>query len=157
MGTRGEEGTLEVKYSACVLKLPNQGPVTISFDPVTHLPIIQAFKSTNMTALILFIVGCVTDEKNQNLSYLQKILLQWHFKLGHCGFTTIKWLGQSGLFGALGIKMSKDGVKIPKCAACQLGKRERTPKGGSTIKKSHDGILKKEKTETWRINIFGPV
>ena len=42
-------------------------------------------------------------------------------------------------------KMSKDGVKIPKCSACQLGKQERTPKGGSTIKKSQDGILKREK------------
>ena len=72
----GEEGTLEVKFSACVLKLPNQGPVTISFDPVTHLPIIQAFKSTNKTALTLSIVGCVTDEQNQNLFYLQKFLLQ---------------------------------------------------------------------------------
>ena len=63
-------------------------------------------------------MGCVIEEQNPNLSYLQKVLLQWHFKLGHCGFTTMKWLGQTGLFGALGVKMSKEGVKIPKCAAC---------------------------------------
>ena len=57
----------------------------------------------------------------------------------------MKWLGQTGLFGAIGVKMSKEGVKIPKCAACQFGKQERTPKGGSTIKKSQEGILKRDK------------
>ena len=106
-----------IQYCHCVLKLPNQVPVTLPYDPVTNLPIIQALKSTNETVLTLSIIGCVTEEQNQNLSYLQKILLQWHFKLGHCEFNSVKWLGQTGLFGALGIKMSKEGVKIPKCAA----------------------------------------
>jgi hypothetical protein len=35
---------------------------------------------------------CVTDEKNQNLTNLQKVLLQWHFKLGHVGFQMLQWI-----------------------------------------------------------------
>ena len=89
-----------------------------SFDPVTNLPYLHCFKSVDKTALILTMKGCITSEHNQNLSYLQKVLLQWHFKLGHCGFTMVKWLGATGLFRALGVKMSREGVQISKCAAC---------------------------------------
>ena len=59
----------------------------------------------------------------------------------------VKWLGRSGLFGPLGIKFGKDQVKIPKCAACQFGKQERNPKGGTTTKKDPGGVLKKDKLE----------
>ena len=93
------------------------------------------------------LVGCVTQESNQNLPYLSKVLLQWHFKLGHCGFSLVKWIGQTGIFRPMGIKMGKDDIKIPKCAACQFGKQERNAKGGTTTKKDPGGVLKKEKLE----------
>jgi hypothetical protein len=38
--------------------------------------------------------------------------------------------------------MGSTTVHPPKCAACQLGKQERTPKAGSTLVKAPDGVLK---------------
>ena len=48
----------------------------------------------------------------------------------------------------MGIKMGSATIQPPKCAACQLGKQERTPKNGSkTIKSPSDCILKQNKLQ----------
>ena len=143
----GGDGQLIVQRQHCVLKLPDQGAVTIPYDPVTHLPVLQAFLNMNQEAQSLALMGCVTQESNQNLPFLSKVLLQWHFKLGHCGFSLVKWIGRTGIFGPMGVKMGKDEVKIPKCAACQFGKQERNAKGRTTTKKDPGGVLKKDKLE----------
>jgi hypothetical protein len=76
-------------------------------------------------------------------------MLQWNFKLGHVGFSTIKWLGRQGISGNLGKKMGQDQVNIPMCAACQIGNQEHNPKAGSMqVKdKSVEGALKRNKLE----------
>ena len=43
--------------------------------------------------------------------------------------------------------MGSTTVIPPKCAACQLGKQERTPKEGSKTIKAPGGILKENKLE----------
>ena len=48
----------------------------------------------------------------------------------------------------MGVKMGSTTVQPGNCAACQLGKQQRTPKNGSkTIKSPSDGILKQNKLQ----------
>ena len=63
----------------------NLGPnvtITIPHDDVTHLPKLRCFADAMKTAETMA-MQCVTNEYNQNLTHLQKLLLQWHWKLGH--------------------------------------------------------------------------
>jgi hypothetical protein len=77
----------------------------------------------------------------------QQCLFLWHTKWGHLGWQhTPQWLGRCGLLGHLAIKMGSTNVLRPKCAACQRGKQEHTPKkAGSTHGKDADGVLKTNK------------
>ena len=90
---------------------------------------------------------CVTDEHNQNLTNLQKTMLQWHWKLGHVGFQRLQWIGCQGWLGKPGERFGISSVQPPKCGSCQFGKQERNPKAGSTNKvdKQREGILKADK------------
>jgi hypothetical protein len=101
------------------------------------------------TAEYLAVTGCVPSESNHNLTYLGKLMIHWYLKLGHVGFSAIKWLGRQGILGKLGEKMGQDHVNIPKGAACQFGKQECSPKAGSTQVKNKrvEGALKCNKLE----------
>jgi hypothetical protein len=66
--------------------------LSIINDPILRLPTLSCFHNAVETAEGLALT-CVTDERNQNLTNLQKTLLQWHFKLGHVGFQTLQWIG----------------------------------------------------------------
>ena len=122
--------------------------LSISNDPSLKLPTLQCFNNAVETAEALALT-CVTDERNQNLTNLQKTLLQWHWKLGHLGFQNVQWIGRMGWLGSLGEKMGATSVDAPVCGSCQYGKQERTPKEGSTIHKDkeRDGITKADKLE----------
>ena len=43
--------------------------------------------------------------------------------------------------------MGSTSVQCPKCASCQYGKQERTPKAGTTVGKEREGITKADKLE----------
>jgi hypothetical protein len=90
---------------------------------------------------------CVTDEANQNLTNNQKNMLRWHWKLGHVGFQQLQWIGRQGWLGKVGELFGDTKVHPPKCASCQFGKQERTPRKGSTVKvdKQREGILSADK------------
>ena len=94
-------------------------------------------------------MSCLTDENNQNLTTLQKLQLQWHFRTGHLGFQRLQWIGRKGWLGPIGEKFGLSTVVPPKCSACQYGKQHRTPRPSSTNhhQPSRDGILKKDKLE----------
>ena len=119
--------------------------VTFAHDPATRLPRVRCFKDAMHTAEAMAMT-CVTDEYNQNLSHLQKLLLQWHWRLGHVGFQRLQWIGRQGILGIIGEKFGQSKVVPPKCAACAFGKQERNPKQGMTRKVDVDrqGILKAE-------------
>ena len=68
--------------------------------------------------------GCITSEKYQNLTHLEKILLQWDFKPGNNGFYTVHWIVRQGWMGNPGENMGSNNVKITKCAAFQYGNQE---------------------------------
>ncbi len=108
---------------------------------------LRAYKETLKTAESLAMV-CLTDEANQNLSHAQKMLLKWHFKLGHIGFQHLQWIGRQGWLHKVGEHFGLSSILAPKCAACQFGKQQRNPKKGNIIKREQPpGVLKKEKLE----------
>ena len=59
----------------------------------------------------------------------------------------LQWIGRQGWLGPIGEKMGSTTVDAPKCAACQFGKQERTPKAGATVKRDREGILKADMLE----------
>ena len=72
-----------VKHDKSVLELANSSRISLHYDDATHLPRVKAYMSAVSSATALAMNGCVTEEANQNLSPQQKILLKWHFRLGH--------------------------------------------------------------------------
>jgi hypothetical protein len=130
-----------LNWQGSKLLFPGNKVVTIRNDPCVRLPVLPCFVNALETAHSLATI-CVTDEKNQNLTTLQKVLLQWHFKLGHVGFQTLQWIGRQGWLGPIGEKMGSSSVHSPKCASCQYGKQERTPISGTSVQKHRQGITK---------------
>jgi hypothetical protein len=61
-----------------VLDLPDTPCITIAYEHTIHLPVISAYKSILSTAEPLLMTGCVTSGINQNLIFLEKVMLQWH-------------------------------------------------------------------------------
>ena len=136
-----------VKRDKSVLELANSLKISLHYDDATHLPRVKAYKSAVSSATALAMNGCVTEEANQNLSPQQKILLKWHFRLGHIGFATVQWLGRNGMLGPFGEKMGAARLLAPKCAACQFGKQGRTPIPTKHSDKDDVGSLTKNKLE----------
>ena len=131
-GIERKKYSMEVFHDSVTLRLGDQSPLTIPYDPVSFLPIAQGFTSVKRSCDLLALLGGVTAERNQNLTYLMKLLLRWHIKLGHIDFSVVKWIGRQGWLGKMCEQMGRNSVKIPKCAACQYGKQERNTKEGST-------------------------
>ncbi len=120
--------------------------VTLNYDKTTHLPILNAFHNATKVAESLM-TSCVTEEVNQNLTTLQKLMLQWHFKLGHVGFQRLQWIARQGWLGKLAEKFGVSSVTPPKCAACQFGRQQRTTTAGSKTTKEGQGALSKNKLQ----------
>ena len=136
------------------MKLPGNKSITIPLDNNTFLPIMKCFKSAEDMASSLALTGCVSDEVNQNLIYLQKVMLQWHYKLGHVGFSTIKWMGRHGWLGKIGEKMGSDRVQcsIIKCAAYSFGNKAEPPKKERLLSKIKNGKVFSLKT-SWTLEV----
>ncbi len=64
----------EVTATEAKLHLGGARTITVCYDPQTKLPRLACFENASATAEQLAMV-CVTDEKNQNLTHLQKMLL----------------------------------------------------------------------------------
>ena len=141
---RSSKCRLETYHDHSTLHLPGGKAITFPHCKVTRLPLIHCFKDAIKTSQSLAL-SCVSEELNQNLTHLQKCLLQWHFRLGHMGFQWLQWLGRKGVLGPMGERMGKRNVEAPKCAACQFGKQQRNPKPGGKMIRDEQGILKKDK------------
>ena len=75
--------------------------------------------------------GCITIENNQNLTHLERFLLQWDFKIGHTGFSKVQWIVRQGWMGKMGENMGGNNVNILKFKAFQYMNQERNPKYGT--------------------------
>jgi hypothetical protein len=137
--------SLNVDWSHTVLNI-GQKKVSLHIEPSVRIPILRCYKDAMKTAESLATV-CVTDESNQNLTNNQKNMLRWHWKLGHVGFQQLQWIGRQGWLGKVGELFGDTKVHPPKCASCQFGKQERTPRKGSTVQvdKQREGILSADK------------
>jgi hypothetical protein len=140
-------GQYVLEWDKSFLTLKNGDRITVGYHRQTSLPVIRGFHNVLATAQSLALEGLV-DSSSSNLTSLQRHLFNWHCKWGHLGWQHTQWIGRCGLVGRLGVKMGSTTVLPPKCASCQLGKQERTPKKGSTIvKDSPEGILKMNKLQ----------
>jgi hypothetical protein len=137
-------GQFVLEWDKSYFSLANGDRITIGYHRQTSLPVIRGFHNVLATAQSLALEG-ISDQTTSNLTSLQQRLFLWHTKWGHLGWQHTQWLGRCGLVGSLGIKMGSTTVQPPKCAACQLGKQERTPKGGTTLVKAPEGVLKLNK------------
>ena len=117
-------GALTLEHNHAKFQWKDNTVLTIPYHNKCNLPIAQATnKSSNFRPMAHLNNINITSDSNINLTPAEKDLLNWHFKLGHVGFSQIKWLSRIGL---LPKKISK--VKSnPKCQACKYGKAKRQP------------------------------
>ncbi len=103
----------------------------------------QTYRDAFNMAHALALSNCLTNECNQNLTATQKLLLWWHFRLGHAGFRLVQWLGKQGYFGTKGQFMGKARCDAPQCGTCNLGKQRKMPNPAKAVKDKKPGELKK--------------
>ena len=80
---RAKEARFRWKGSACV---------TMAYQAPSMLPVMRAFHQTSLDDSKNKLLSYVLQESNENLTATQKLLLQWHYRLGHLSFDWIKWL-----------------------------------------------------------------
>ena len=103
------------------MNLPQVGNVPLSMDQVTFMPLLTCFNDAEKKINALA-GGCVTDDSNPQLSPCQKLLLRFHYKLGHCGFQHLKVIiKQFKLFGAQGMMAADKDTEAPPCSSCISG------------------------------------
>jgi hypothetical protein len=140
------EAEFVVRRDRAILVFNDRGSaIACWYTRSTFLPYLQAYRNAISTAAVLSLKGCVIDDTNQNLTQTQKMLLRYHFKLGHPTFSVVQWIGQQGWLGSKGVQIGTGKLDIPKCAACQYGKQQKTPHKSKTVWKRREGDLKKNK------------
>jgi len=102
--------------------------MTVRYNASSNLPIARGFCAADIDTVGGKLNLCVTDEVNQNLTASQKLLLKWHFKLGHLAFQHVQWLARQGYLPA---KISTVDVSTIKCASCRFGAAHKIPTGKS--------------------------
>ena len=76
--------------------------------------------------------------------------MQWHWRLGHPGFSKLIYLFRSGALSntekarSMIQRVLSTVTSVPKCAACMFGKQKRLPSPGKTTRliKERRGVLK---------------
>ena len=123
-------GRYSLEWDKSIFELHNGDTITIGYQRQTSLPILRGFNEAMKTAKSLAL-SVLADDSNQNLTSHHKRLFTWHTRWGHLGVQHAQCIGHCGLLGPMVIKMGLTTVQPPKCAACQLGKQQQTPKNGS--------------------------
>lgn len=139
-----EKSEMSVRGNSLTMTWPDGEKLTIKYD-ATCLPRARAYHNAHATANSLSLLGCVSDETNQNLSNNQRQMLRWHFRLGHLGFQWVQWLAKQGFLGENFIQMGRATFAVPKCATCLFGKQARTANPAKHQTKEPIGALTKIK------------
>jgi hypothetical protein len=133
--SEGKERLFEfgMRAEASVLRLTNGRTITVPYNASSRLPILYVSTDMKSSSLALeaSLSAHVAGERNQNLSGPQRVLLQWHQKLGHVGYTHLTWLAAKGYLGH-GAKCIADlqaTDKKPLCGSCIYGTQERKATG----------------------------
>ena len=128
-------GTYTLTWDGSILILKNGDPISIEYYRKTTLLVLRAFSDAMKTANSL---ACITDNNNVNLLSHENNIFSWHTRWVNLGFQHYKWLVWTSIIGNLGIQFGSTTANPPPCAAYQLGKQERAPKGNSCTD-NHDG------------------
>ena len=124
------------------LEFDNVGSLKIEYDPNNHLPIALAKNLSGTQAQINL---AILNDENQNLTPSQKLLLTWHSRFGHKGFTALQRLLKQYPFDTERFKAASRCI-TPRCEVCEYAKAHR--KGTKGVKQSinqvTDGSLKKD-------------
>jgi hypothetical protein len=136
---KGIEGAFTVLEEHAVLTYNNVAELIVEYCPRSHLPLALAKNLSSHPAANL----TVLDDSNQNLTPSQKILLTWHARFGHKGFSAIQRIFKHLPFGSAQF-ISASRCEIPKCEVCEYSKAHRQPTKGNKHSSNPvtDGALK---------------
>ena len=119
-----------MSWAQRILDIPGVGHIPCQIDTTTFMPLLISFYNVDKVLNHLLANPCVTDEVNPNLTPATKLLLKFHYKLGHLGFQHLKWLIRHlGFFGAKGQLALL--APIPRCSSCLEGGMEKLPTLGN--------------------------
>ena len=135
-------GCFSCYESHATLEFDDVGKLNIEYDPNNHLPIAMAKNLSGTSAQINL---AVLDESNQNLTAAQKLLLLWHSKFGHKGFSSLQRILRHSPFTSERFKGASK-CTIPRCEVCERAKAHRQPTKGAkqSTNPTTNGSLKKD-------------
>ncbi len=125
--------------------------ITIHCNHPRGLPIVNILRNQSDPDESIFVsskskthpIPPLTLPSNQNLTNPEKLMLLWHYRLGHIGFDWVKHLGRCDLLGSIGKTVCN--VKTPpKCTACIYARQHCRPTGDTNEKRLHDMKMKKD-------------
>ena len=75
-----------------IMCLGQEEDVEFPIDCATFLPLMPVFHGAVKAANSLVLLNAAADD-NKNLSFCQKLLHSFHYRMGHLGFQHMQWLG----------------------------------------------------------------
>ena len=133
-------------------KNADEQAIDVLINRNNNLPMSTCHNSRSLDNLAINFAAetTTTHARNYNLSEPQKELLRWHYRLGHVGIQTVKWILRTGALATTNAmkRLHKRAANVPhhdtpKCAACQFGKQTRRSSPGkiTTAIKDCKGVL----------------
>ena len=124
------------------LEFDDVGSLHIEYDPNNHLPIALAKNLSGTQAQINL---AILNDENQNLTPSQKLLLNWHARFGHKGFSALQSILKLYPFDTDRFKAASRCI-APRCEVCEYAKAHRKGTKGvkQSVNKVTDGSLKRD-------------
>jgi hypothetical protein len=140
---RGIFGTFEGNEHEFSLLLDGSPSITAKYQRDSNLPVAMVLPGPQPQPTIN--LAGVLSEANQNLTFGQKLLLEWHGRFGHRKFASIQKVLRLFPFTSqkLGAAAKCD---IPRFSICEFAKNKRRPNHAqrTTTTAERDGALKKD-------------
>ena len=114
-----KDGIFVMDKEGVSFELNNDDRIKIVLN-AANLPVTLATNNVDVVSDNLALFTCATDAQNVRLPQKTKILLQWHYRLGHCSFKLVRWLASKG-----NIKGSVDASSHVLCDSCRLSRGSR--------------------------------
>jgi hypothetical protein len=101
---RESGGSCEITAENIVITIGDGTKITFSYNTMSNIPLKLTREPTTVSLTAhnvekylssRFNVAsylAVADEMNQNITAAQKLLLKWHWRLGHASFAHVQWL-----------------------------------------------------------------
>ena len=101
-----KDGAFTISWSKLFLEFENgkdeKEILPCFIDRNSFMPLLTCFHDAGAVALNLSSeTGCVTNNDG-NITATQRLLLRFHYKLGHLGFKHLQWFLNSGVLGLIG-------------------------------------------------------